>query len=92
MEWEALCYTRKALEVYKQLAPADEQYKVHNTWNFTIEISVYLIYIDLAPLHRYYIVSEVFCDIHLCETFQCFIPFYEEEPPSPRSVPRGAYR
>ena len=28
MEWEALCYTRKALKVYEQLASADEKYKV----------------------------------------------------------------
>ena len=31
----------------------------------------------LVPLHRFCIVSEVLCNIHLCNAFQCFIPLWE---------------
>ena len=52
-------------------------------------LSVYLI--EIAPLHRYYIVSEALYNIHFARLFHV-IPFYEKEPSSPRSTLRGAYR
>ena len=33
--------------------------------------------VGLAPLHRFYIVSEALYNIHLCKAFQCFIPLRE---------------